>query len=385
MSKRPRVIFVGGGLANSLAAYRLGVSRPDLDWVLLEQHSTLGGDHTWSCHRSDLPPECFSWLHPFITKEWDRHEVRFPNLSRVFDSPYLSIRSQAFDRFLRPVFGERASFGAEVSHLEPHSVTLKSGEVIEGSLVIDGRGLRPESPPKGVGFQKFRGLFVESPAPHGIDHPIIMDATISQEGGYRFFYVLPWSDRELLVEDTYYDQSTGLPGPDKDPGIMDYLGALGVEGARVTGVENGILPIPLFGAERPNNISPVMTSGLAAGLFHPTTGYSLPDAVRFAEWLAKCPEFTHEALFKASEVRAKGHWRRGQFYRRLNNMLFHAALPAERYKILATFHEHDPALIARFYAFELKAFDRLRILRRKPEIHFMAALRAFFTRVAHDT
>ena len=31
-----------------------------------------------------------------------------------------------------------------------------------------------------------------------------MDATVPQDGGYRFVYVLPFADRPLLVEDTHY-------------------------------------------------------------------------------------------------------------------------------------------------------------------------------------
>ena len=37
-----------------------------------------------------------------------------------------------------------------------------------------------------------------------------MDATVPQVDGYRFFYVLPLAPDRLLVEDTYFSDSTHL-------------------------------------------------------------------------------------------------------------------------------------------------------------------------------
>lgn len=386
MDSREQVIFVGGGLANGLAAYRLYKTRPEVPFLMVEQDLRLGGDHTWSCHGADLRPEAREWIAPILSHEWPRHEVRFPSLKRVFDSPYLSIRSREFHAHLMATFGDRVRLGAKVTSITANTVTLATGECFHGGLVIDGRGLDPAKPWRGVGYQKFRGLFVATAAPHAIAHPIVMDATVSQEGGYRFLYVLPWSDTELLVEDTYYDESSSLPGPEKDPAIGAYLESLGITKFTVVGVENGILPIPLHGARLPSREnSGALLSGLAAGLFHPTTGYSLPDAVRFADWLSTQSALTNVALAKAADLRAKAHWRRGAFYRRLNNMLFKATAPEKRFEILATFHQHDAALISRFYAGALHGLDPLRILRRKPPIKLTTAMRAFFSRVAYDT
>ena len=47
-------ILVGGGLANVLIALRLHAERPDKNMLVLEQGSTLGANHTWSFHETDL-------------------------------------------------------------------------------------------------------------------------------------------------------------------------------------------------------------------------------------------------------------------------------------------------------------------------------------------
>ncbi len=60
----------------------------------------------------------------------------------------------------------------------------------------------------------------------------------------------------------------------------------------------------------------------------------------------------------------------------LNRMLFRAAEPAERYKVLERFYRLDPALVARFYAGRSTAMDKARILMGKPPVPVGRALSA---------
>ena len=61
-------------------------------------------------------------------------------------------------------------------------------------------------------------------------------------------------------------------------------------------------------------------------------------------------------------------WRRRGFYRLLDRMLFRAAGPPERYKVLERFYRLDPALIARFYAGRSTMLDRMKVLSGKPPV-----------------
>ena len=54
------------------------------------------------------------------------------------------------------------------------------------------------------------------------------------------------------------------------------------------------------------------------------------------------------------------------FYRMLDRMLFKAAEPAERYRVLERFYPLDPQLIGRFYAGRSTMMDKARILTGKP-------------------
>jgi lycopene beta-cyclase len=57
-------------------------------------------------------------------------------------------------------------------------------------------------------------------------------------------------------------------------------------------------------------------------------------------------------------------------------MLFRAAAPRERYRVLEHFYRLDPALVGRFYAARSGARDKLRILSGKPPVPVTRALLA---------
>jgi lycopene beta-cyclase len=369
------VIFVGAGLANGLAAWRLHQIRPDLEFVILDPSDRFGGNHTWSFHESDISAVDFGWVAPFISASWEGTDVRFPSYRRTVSGRYHSIRSSKFHELLSSAFHYQIGLRHEVKDVFGDLVVLKDGFTIHGGCVVDGRGWQA---PGGMslGYQKFIGLDLTLKAPHGLTRPVIMDATAPQDDGYRFFYVLPWSGNTLMIEDTHYSD-----GPDIDEDlyrreILAYAAAQGWDVAGVGRAERGSLAIPLNGKAPPAGPG-VALSGSRAGLFHATTGYSLPDAVAFAEDFARRPDFHGPVIARWARAQADRHWRRQRFFRLLNRLLFRAAPPAERYKVLESFYRRPDALIARFYAGRLSAMDRVRLLSGVPPVPIHRALRQF--------
>jgi len=110
-----------------------------------------------------------------------------------------------------------------------------------------------------------------------------------------------------------------------------------------------------------------------AGLFQPMTGYSLPDAVRFATWLVEQPL---KGLPAATRTYAAAHWKKGLYYRLLGRMLFGAAVPDQRWRIFARFYRLRPGLIQRFYAGRSTIADRIRILCGRPPVRIRDAMHA---------
>ncbi|MDU6925167.1 lycopene beta-cyclase CrtY [Franconibacter helveticus] len=363
------LILVGAGLANGLIAWRLRHRQPHLKVLLLEAGPQPGGNHTWSFHEPDLTPEQLAWLSPLVAHRWHGYDVRFPNRERTLPGGYLSLTSACFSAMLRQKLGETLRCNAPVSQLAPGEVTLENGERLTARAVIDGRG--PKTDEHVVsGFQAFIGQQWQLSQPHGLTRPILMDATVDQQQGYRFVYTLPLSPDTLLIEDTYYTDHPEINQPQVRANIHDYAAAQGWRLASLQREEHGCLPITLAGDVRAfwRSKAGQPASGLRAGLFHATTGYSLPHAVRLADLIAWQTDFSHSHLYALIASHAQKTWRQQRFFRLLNRMLFLAGRPDARWRVMERFYGLNAGLIARFYAGRLTPADIARILSGKPPV-----------------
>lgn len=374
--------MVGGGLANSLIAWRLLTRRPKVRFCVVERGGVLGGNHTWSFHSGDVGPRALAALAPFLAASWTRQSVRFPAHERTFEAGYHAISSERLHEVLAPMLGERLMVGAEVAQLEPDRVVLADQRVLTAGCVIDGRGPDPDTP-LALGFQKFLGLEIETNEPHGESVPVIMDAMVEQLDGYRFVYTLPFSPTRMLVEDTYYSDGATLDPAALRERIMAYAAAKGWRIARVVREESGVLPVVLAGdmdAFWRYGAAGVARSGLRAALCHPTTGYSLPDALALADRLVGLRDLTAASVRAEVEAHARALWSDRGFFRLLNRMMFIAAEPAERVLILERFYRLPQGVIERFFAAKLTLADKaqiIAIMAAKPPLPLGKALGVF--------
>ncbi|RMT84262.1 lycopene beta-cyclase CrtY [Pseudomonas viridiflava] len=371
------LILAGGGLANGLIAWRLKQRRPELNVLCIEEQPHPGGNHTWSYHDGDLSREQRQWLKPFVVKTWPAYDVYFPERSRRMQTGYASITSERFAQVIEPALGDGLWVGQPLMEVSPRSVTLANGETLNARAVIDGRGVQP-STHLVLGQQAFLGQVVQLKQPHGLDMPIIMDARVAQQDGYRFVYVLPFSSDTLLIEDTHYVDRHSSSPDELRRHIADYARQQGWAIEACLREEQGVLPITLAGDfdafwnEDPGQ----PRSGLRAGLFHCTTGYSLPSAVKLADWIAEQHVLDADTLATGIRAFARRQWQRQGFYRLLNRMLFLAGKPQDRWQVMQRFYGLPDSLIRRFYAGETPARDKIRLLIGKPPVPVSEAMRA---------
>ncbi|HEX8445247.1 MAG TPA: lycopene beta-cyclase CrtY [Sphingomonas sp.] len=373
------VAVLGGGLAGGLVALALAARRPELCVLLVEETDVLGGNHIWSFFDSDLDADDRALVAPLIVHGWRGHDVRFPAHARTLGTPYYSIASERLDATVRAAMpAERILTGRRVLAASPKAAVLDDGTRIDAGGVIDARGaatLRHLD----CGWQKFVGHELVLAAPHGLDRPIVMDATVDQHDGYRFVYCLPFAPDRVFVEDTYYSDFAHLHVDSIAARIARYAEAQGWQVQEIARRESGVLPVVMggdFDAYWQSGGGGVAKIGARAALYHPTTGYSLPDAVRTAMLIAGMTDLSGPALHDRLYAHASAAWRARGFYRMLDRMLFKAATPAERYRVLERFYTLDAALVRRFYAAQSTRMDKFRILAGKPPVPVGRAIAA---------
>lgn len=345
--------IIGGGLWGGMFAWILHHKRPDVEFVLYEKGDSLGGNHTWSFHKSDLSQEMFNLISPLVGYTWTDYEVKFPAYKKIVPLEYCSIKSHEFDRIIR------STLPADKIKLHSH------GEWNDDDIVIDTRGKTFTSP---CGYQKFVGLEIEFNEAHMIQRPILMDATVSQIDGFRFMYVLPFTDKTLLVEDTRYSSSSTIDHFRMNEQIHSFLIERGLKPKAILREESGSLPIPFSTSERTfegNHVS-------LHHIFHDTTGYSLSDAIRIFGRLSES-DLSARSINTIMNDYVSSKKKNRDFFTLLNRFMFQASEAHERYRPLEFFYRSSPGLISKFYSGEMGLFDKIRFFAGRPPVNVIKA------------
>lgn len=376
---RCNVAIVGAGLAGALIALALRDTRPGIDVRLIDAAGVVGGNHLWSFFAGDIADRDRGLVAPLVGHGWDEYDIAFPAHRRTLAAEYFSIESTRLDRVVRERLGSASlMLRRRVLAVSPTAVVLADGDRVEADGVIDCRGAGDLSHFQ-MGWQKFVGQELALAASHDDPRPMVMDATVDQIDGYRFVYCLPFSPRRMFVEDTYYSDDAAIDQAALSARIAAYADARGWEVERVVRSEAGALPVVYggdFAGYWASGGKGVAKAGMRAGLFHPLTGYSLPDAVRTASMLSRMTDYTGASLHRATHDLAARTWADRRFYRMLTAMLFKAADPVDRWRVLQRFYRLDPRLIRRFYAGQSTLLDKMRVLTGKPPVPIGRALSA---------
>jgi lycopene beta-cyclase len=266
-------------------------------------------------------------------------------------------------------------------------VLTEKGKSFEAGCILDARGFEDLPTAQTNGYQKYLGFdFVLDPStPHGLTSPVLIDASCPQLEGFRFFRLLPLSDDRVFVAETFYSDSAELNEERTSKSILSYVERRGWKIKKQERKEKGVMPMPLTSdAIKTSVTGEALLIGVRGGYFHSLSGETLPDAVRFAEHLAKIPELTTSSA-RESLMRFRRPWlSRQRFYRLVNRLMFHASEPTLRYQVLQKFYELPDDMISRFNGGRSTWADRVRILTGKAPVPLKRAFRHFSERSVHD-
>ena len=330
--------------------------------------TALGGNHTWSFHDGDLDAGASGLDRAAGGAPLAAPRRRLPRL-RAHAGRRLRVHHLAALRrgAARRRWATRCGSAARSTRWRPTAVRLADGDdAARAAPSIDGRGPRP-SPHLALGFQKFlgqelrlaRAARARRADPDGRHGGAARRLPLRLRAALRGRHA---AGRGHLLRRRRRARRRRAARPHRRLRRRARLAGRRRCCARSRACCRSCWPATW----RRSGTPPAACRARAwrAGLFHPTTGYSLPDAVRAGRpaW-PRLPDLSAPALFaRAARARARRSGAASGFFRLLNRMLFLAAPPAARWRVMQRFYGLPEPLIARFYAGRPTLADKARIL-----------------------
>lgn len=292
------IAIVGGGLGGlALAAELAQAEFSKLRVLVLEQRQSYVRDRTWSYWKTpQSPAHRYSHLE---RQQWTHWRVRQGECSHVNatstltskkpPSTYCTLDSDAFYTAALSEILQSANvevrLGTSVRQIvggDNPSVVTSEGEVITAAWVFDARPPLQSNASSLV--QQFVGYEIKT------DHDVFDPSTVElmhflpSADGLHFFYVLPYSPRNALIETTWI--SAASLKPDFESELRQYIAALlGSEVYKVEYQEKGSLSLSPSHAASTNALH-VAPLGRGAGTLRASTGYAFLETLAHAQQIA---------------------------------------------------------------------------------------------------
>ena len=278
VSRRYDFIFAGGGLAGLSLAYHLSRSEFQQSSVLIVDPARKDqNDRTW-CFWTNAP----TLFDEIVYRSWSQLQIKNDHFEKTIDLRdyrYQMIRGLDFYRFVREQLSARGNVEFvhdKVERVEDDDDGARvsiGNHIYHGKWVFDSRfDLSEFKPDPSRGYylqQHFKGWLIATPqATFAPRRATLFDFRTRQKNGLRFFYVLPLSEHQALVE------YVSLNRDDCDRELEEYVEhTLGVRDYRVVAREGGVNPLTDFPFPR-RVARRGMTIGTPGGRIKPTSGYA---------------------------------------------------------------------------------------------------------------
>lgn len=277
-------VFAGGGCAGLSLAYHLHLGGLSGKRVLIVDPEIKGlNDRTW-CFWENRPTPYDTWC----AKSWkvleftdEKGTVR----QHLEDFTYRLLRGEDFYRNVLSALKSNPGFEflqgvvTTVDETPDGAIVKVNGESIAAKWVFDSRYEWKDHArqlPEGYHYlkQHFLGWRIRTEkASFDPGVATMMDFRTAQPGHTRFFYVLPFSETEALVEFTLFSDSLIEKEIYRNE-LKDYIAEkLGLSGYEITEEEYGVIPMTDLLPD-PHPSAHVFRLGTVAGAAKASTGYA---------------------------------------------------------------------------------------------------------------
>ncbi|MBS1603480.1 MAG: lycopene cyclase [Bacteroidetes bacterium] len=365
--------ITGAGCAGLSLLVRI-LSTPPLQKkkiLLVDSHTKKDNDRTW----------CFwekgeGYFENLVHRRWSSLQFHDGHQSRLLDTaPYIYKMIRGIDfytycfRFIQQ-FDNVVHLHGKVESL--HSDAACTCAVIDGRKITAGRIFNSiPSPAPAAGrhwllLQHFRGWVIRSLRPvFTPQQGTIMDFRTTQQYGTSFFYVLPHSPTEALVECTFFTDSL-LPDMTYTHLLTRYISkVLRITDYVILEREEGV--IPMSTATYPHSQHRIHHIGAAAGLTKPSTGYTFKNIQRDCAAIVRSLANNNEPSRKHTSPRFR------LYDRIMLNVLVTKKLSGQHLFSSLFTHTHPADLLAFLDETSTPSQD-WRIIRSLPKAPFLRAM-----------
>ena len=278
VNRRYDFIIAGGGLAGLSLAYHLIQSDlRERSILIVDPQRKEQNDRTW-CFWTDQP----TLFDEIVCRSWHQLQFKSADWESVIDLRdyrYKMIRGIDFYRFVQRALSNRENVGfahARVDRIadDEDGVRVFAGaQMFRGRWAFDSRFDLPQFKPEPSRYhylqQHFKGWWIETPNEcFDPQTATLFDFRTEQKNGVRFFYVLPLSERQALIEYVL------LGCAENARELTTYIETvLGIQDYRILAREGGVNPLTDYPLPRRAG-KRVMNIGVAGGRVKPTSGYA---------------------------------------------------------------------------------------------------------------
>ncbi|HWT13457.1 MAG TPA: lycopene beta-cyclase CrtY [Allosphingosinicella sp.] len=362
--RRQGVLIAGGGLAGCLAALALARLRPDVPLLVVEERERFGGERFRFLFRTELDGEARALVAPLVEQAWPGFYVAFPGMTRNLKGELGGFSPPALHRAMMAALKpEQYRLGVKAVAVREDGIVLDGGETIKAQGAIDARGAANLSM-LDLLYETRVERVIRLKGPHGLDRPVLVDATLDQGAGFSFVQTFPLGTHRLRIAKALVSERA-QPDEAAEARLDHYLTLRGWRTEEVETRTAQSRPLPMggdFAAFWRLGGARVAKLGLRGGFLQPASGRSVADAARAALLLAEQRDFSGGALHDLFEEQAKQLWKKRDYQRSLVAALA-AAKPGERRGLMARLYRLEPGLVTRLHADQAGMIERLRIQR----------------------
>jgi lycopene beta-cyclase len=385
--KKADVLILGAGCAGTSLAHYLEDFGYAGKVVLLDLRTKFDREQRW-CSWSKLPTS----LVPLVQKSWQSWTVCDENNSTVQTSETFSYQQiyapQFFEHFhLRWQNSEtpiELNLGEKVERVENKKNYVEvttNRETLRASLVFDARhqgntNLKNAIETRGIYLhQTFLGWKIEFPrAAFNERNATLMDFRTAQNDGVNFIYVLPYSDREALVESTSFSQNPTVWVNHLND-LTKYITENFGDDYEIKTEESGELPMTT--ASLPTKLDErIFAIGVAGGSARPSSGYAFHRIQRQTSAIAR-------AIVNKEEISQTAAPRKYGFLDAVFLELIARKPDSAKDFFLRMFANIEPDVLIRFLTDESSYADDLAVISALPKMPFgVAGLQSLWRKLA---